>query len=113
MIEQITDKDEQLKVIEYLNDAFDLHPQDEAFQKHDHIFTVYKNQMKDARSFLVHFLHYNKRPLVGIFFEWTGVGDEMEYGRNRMMWVSAEMAEIISRMNIGNSNVLFGKKKET
>lgn len=112
MIEQITDKAAINKIIQYLNSAFDLDSLREEFKETDTVFSVYKNQMENARSFLVHFLHNDKQPLVGIFFEWTEKGDSREYGRNRMMWVSSEMALIISRMNIGTVNALFGKKKE-
>ncbi len=112
MIEEVTDKDMQIALINYLNDAFDLHSQNEAFAADDKILEVYKNDMGDKRSFMIHFIHRGKMPLVGIFFEWTEKGDINPFGRNRLMWVSAEMAQIISRMKIGTVNALFGKKKE-
>ena len=112
MIEHITDEVERWKIINYLNDAFDLDSMREHFSSDDTILDVYKNDMGKARSFLIHFIHKGKQPLVGIFFEWTEAGDQKEFGHNRMMWVSSEMAQIISRMKIGTVNALFGKKKE-
>lgn len=112
MIEHITDKAAITETVKYLNDAFDLSVLHEAFTDQDTIMDVYKNQMNTARSFLVHFIHKGKQPLVGIFYEWSEPGDKTEYGRNRLMWVSSEMASIISRMQIDNVNALFGKKKD-